>query len=311
MIGAGDDVADITSSWLSWLAHERQLASRTRRAYSSDWHQFIEFLNGHLAAPVALTDLASLESRDFRAWLAHLNRRDLKRSSIARAVASVRGFFAYIDRHYDVHNPSLRAMRTPGFKRALPRPLAFEEVLSIQQGMTERPVTDHWTGQRDLAVLMLLYGSGLRIGEAIELNRSDWRDEDYSGRNLRITGKGRKERIVPLLPQVSRSIDGYVADCPMILAPNGPLFVGVRGRRLQSGHIQKKVRNLRRALGLPETATPHALRHSFATHLLADGADLRAIQELLGHASLSTTQVYTQVDGTRLVQLYSTSHPRA
>ncbi|MEO1020856.1 MAG: tyrosine-type recombinase/integrase, partial [Pseudomonadota bacterium] len=230
---------------------------------------------------------------------------------IARAVASVRGFFCYIDRHYEVHNPSLRAMRTPSFKRALPRPLAVAEFVSIKEAVGDTSSQSSWTVTRDIAVLMLLYGAGLRIGEAIALNKSALGSEPAMATSLRLMGKGNKERVVPLLPQVSQAIVEYLNQCPIVICVEDALFVGVRGRRLQPAHIQKRVRDLRRALGLPETATPHALRHSFATHLLADGADLRAIQELLGHTSLSTTQIYTQVDSGRLQHLYAVAHPRA
>ncbi len=308
--GADDDLRETTQSWLSWLAHERQLAARTRKSYASDWAAFVGFTSGHLGGAVSLRSLATMDYRDFRAWLAHLTKNGLKRNSIARACASVRAFFDYVDRHYDVHNPALRAMRAPSFKRALPRPLAFGQISEIREEIGEKASSD-WTAKRDLALVMLLYGAGLRIGEAIGLSRSSIPDPIEQVTSVKVLGKGGKERVVPLLSQVVRAIDEYLRACPFQLAAEDPLFVGVRGKRVQPAAIQKKIRLLRQALGLPETTTPHALRHSFATHLLSDGADLRAIQELLGHANLSTTQIYTQVDDRKLVALYASAHPRA
>jgi integrase/recombinase XerC len=251
----------------------------------------------------------ALRTADFRAWLAARHGAELARSSTARAMAAVRSLFSYLDRRHDLHNPALKAMRTPRFHRALPRPLTAPQAqaVALSAGDVAR---EPWTGKRDTALLLLLYGAGLRIGEALALRRSDLGADPRQLRALRVLGKGGKERLVPVLPVIGEALAAYLAACPWPLEAASPLFLGSRGRGLRATVVQKQVRVLRGLLGLPETATPHALRHSFATHLLADGADLRVIQELLGHASLSTTQGYTAVDTERLARLYATAHPR-
>ena len=225
-------------------------------------------------------------------------------------MAAVRGFFRYLDRRHGVHNPALQAMRTPRLPHRVPRPLAESDAreLIVTAGADAR---QPWLGLRDTALLLLLYGAGLRIGEALSLDRRAIGVDPRALRSLRVRGKGDKERLVPVLPIVAEALAAYLAACPAPPLPDEPLFKGARGGRLQQGVVQKQVRQLRVGLGLPETATPHALRHSFATHLLGEGADLRAIQELLGHASLSTTQGYTEVDARRLISLYARAHPRA
>jgi integrase/recombinase XerC len=222
----------------------------------------------------------------------------------------LRGFYRFLDRQHAIRNPVLKAMRTPRFRRPLPRPLAADQAIEVTDAVGEQ-ASQPWIGQRDVAVLTLLYGAGLRIGEALGLDRRDVGPDPASLKGLQVRGKGNKERVVPILPVVAQAIAAYVEACPWPSPPDSPLFVGARGGRLQQSVVQKQVRMLRGVLGLPETATPHALRHSFATHLLGAGADLRVIQELLGHASLSTTQNYTAVDSARLTQLYAKAHPRA
>jgi integrase/recombinase XerC len=259
---------------------------------------------------VRLADLGRLKTLDFRAWLASRHRQELARSSTARAMAAVRGFFRYLDRRHQLHNPTLAAMRTPRFRRPLPRPLSPGQARDLTDSAGAAR-DEPWVGKRDTALLLLLYGAGLRIGEALALDRGDFGGDPAGLKGLRVVGKGSKERIVPMLPLVAAAVADYVAACPLPMTAATPLLLGVRGGRLQPSVVQRQVRSLRATLGLPETATPHALRHSFATHLLGDGADLRAIQELLGHASLSTTQGYTAVDAVRLAQLYAKAHPRA
>jgi integrase/recombinase XerC len=310
LIHATADLAAVVESWCAWLRAERRLAARTEEAYRQDMASFIAFLAGHFAADVALADLARLGLSDLRAWLAWRHGRSLAKTSTARAIAGVRSFFRFIDRRHGVHNPALQAMRTPRLPHRIPRPLAETDARDlILSARTE--ARELWLGHRDTALLMLLYGAGLRIGEALALDRRDIGMNPVDLRGLRVRGKGDKERIVPILPIVAEAIAAYLAACPIPPLPDEPLFKGSRGRRLQQGVVQKQVRQLRVTLGLPETATPHALRHSFATHLLGAGADLRAIQELLGHASLSTTQGYTEVDSRRLLALYARAHPRA
>ncbi len=306
---AAADLADVLAAWRGWLAGERRLATRSLTAYAHDLEAFIDFLGGHLGGPVTLADLARLTLADFRAWLAARHAQGLARSSTARAMAAVRGFFRFIDRRDGVHNPALKAMRTPRLPRRVPRPLSVDQASELAENAGE--ADDPWVAMRDRALLLLLYGTGLRIGEALALDRRDLGRDPTALRVLRVRGKGNKERLVPVLPVVAQAIADYAASCPSTSSGAEPLFRGVRGGRLNAGILQKRIRELRGILGLPECATPHALRHSFATHLLGAGADLRAIQELLGHASLSTTQGYTAVDTRLLLDVYAKAHPRA
>lgn len=300
--GLGQAVDD----WAAWLAHERRASPHTLAAYGQDLAEFLEFLTMHLGGPLTLETLGGLRLADFRSWLAARTSRGLARSSTARALSTVRGFFRRLERLDLVHNAAINVVRTPKVPKALPKALTAEEAfaaIDTAAGMADEP----WIAKRDAAILTLLYGAGLRIGEALSLDRRD----APAGPALRVRGKGNKERVVPLLPVVVEAIADYLDVCPHTLPPGGPLFVGKRGKRLQPSQVQASLRTVRRALGLPETATPHALRHSFATHLLAGGGDLRTIQELLGHASLSTTQRYTAVDTARLAEVYRATHPRA
>jgi integrase/recombinase XerC len=292
--------------WETWLAHERRLSPHTVAAYGRDLSDFLEFLTMHLGGPLSMAALDGLATADFRAWLSARAERGLARSSTARALSTLRGLFRWMEKRDLLHNTALASLRTPKVPQAVPKALSESEALSaITAAGTQ--AKQPWVAKRDAAILTLLYGTGLRIGEALSLNRED-RPE---GSAMRIIGKGGKERLVPLLPVVVDAIGEYLQSCPHDLGPKDPLFVGVRGKRLQPGQVQALLRALRRALGLPETATPHALRHSFATHLLAGGGDLRTIQELLGHASLTTTQRYTAVDTAHLAEVYRNAHPRA
>jgi integrase/recombinase XerC len=300
----------VIEGWRQWLASERRLAVLTRHGYADDLAGFLRFLAEHKGGLVQLADLAALGLPDLRAWLARRHTDGYARTSTARAMAAVRGFFRYADRRHGLHNPALQAIRTPRLPHRVPRPLAEVDARElIESARTE--ARDGWVGLRDTALLLLLYGAGLRIGEALALDREAAGTDPRASRSLRVHGKGGKERLVPILPVLAEALAAYLDACPAPPLPHDPLFKGVRGGRLQQGVVQKLVRELRIGLGLPETATPHALRHSFATHLLGAGADLRAIQELLGHASLSTTQGYTEVDARRLLALYARAHPRA
>jgi len=308
LLHATTDLAAVVDSWLAWLRSERRLAARTEQGYREDLSAFVRFMAAHRGGEVSLADLAALRLPDLRAWLAWRHGEEYARTSTARAIAAVRSLFRFVDRRHGVHNPALQAMRTPRLPHRLPRPLAEEDARDLISS-ARMEAREPWLGQRDTALLMLLYGGGLRIGEALALDRRDVGMDPRSLRGLRVRGK--EERLVPILPIVADAVAAYLAACPIPPLPDEPLFKGARGGRLQQAVVQKQVRQLRVTLGLPETATPHALRHSFATHLLGDGADLRAIQELLGHASLSTTQGYTEVDGRRLMALYARAHPRA
>ncbi|MFQ5775160.1 MAG: tyrosine recombinase XerC [Kiloniellaceae bacterium] len=310
MIGlaAAADLRAAVSDWQDWLRHERRASAHTRAAYDRDLGQFLAFLSTHLGGAPCLKDLAALRPADFRAWLAARAADGIERSSIARGLSVVRGFFRWLARAGLAENAALAAVRTPKVPRAVPKALSVEDAQEILDVAAE-PARAPWIGKRDAAVLTLLYGCGLRIGEALSLTRAEApRAGDEA---LLVTGKGGKQRAVPLLPLVVEAVQDYLAACPFELDTAGPLFVGARGGRLGARRVQERMAEARALLGLPATATPHALRHSFATHLLAGGGDLRAIQELLGHASLSTTQRYTEVDVAGLLAVYEAAHPRA
>lgn len=301
-----DDLAIAADAWFENIANERRLAANTIEAYRHDLTGFLAFLAGHLGGPPDLAALAALRPADVRAWLALRSTRGYERSSNARALASLRGFFRFLERRGLAPAAAVHAIRTPRAKRPLPRPLAENDAVEVVHSIAGLS-DERWIGLRDAALLTLLYGCGLRIGEALALDRA----ATPLGETLCITGKGGKQRLVPVLPVVREAVAAYLAACPLDPGREGPLFLGARGARLDPAVAQKQVRRLRVVLGLPETATPHALRHSFATHLLADGGDLRSIQELLGHASLSTTQRYTEVDSGRLLAIHRSAHPRA
>jgi integrase/recombinase XerC len=303
---AAPELARAAEAWLAHLAAERRAARHTLAAYRRDLDGFFEFLAEHLGGAPDMAALAGLATADFRAWLAERQRRGLAHASSARALSAVRAFFRRQARLGAFHNPALAALRTPKRPHGLPKPLAEDQALDLIDA-AEAAAAAPWLAKRDAAVLTLLYGAGLRIAEALALDR---RAAPF-GEALTISGKGGKQRRVPILPAIRQAVDEYLAGCPFALAPDGPLFVGARGRRLGPRTVQALIQRLRPLLGLPETATPHALRHSFATHLLAAGGDLRAIQELLGHASLSTTQRYTAVEPGRLLAIYDKAHPRA
>jgi len=300
------DTADACLRWQRWLAVEKASSVHTVRAYVGDVTGFLAFLRDHLGRRPSLNDLGNAGLRDFRGYLAHRAGRGTGVASRARNLSGIRSFFRYLDRSGLLHNPALAGLATPKRPRVLPRPLAEDDALATVDTAPDL-ATEDWLGLRDRALFALLYGCGLRLGEALSLSR---RDLPEDGR-LTVLGKGGKQRQVPVLPPVRDALRDYVAACPFALSADDPLFVGARGRRLNPGVAERQMRTLRAALGLPDTATPHALRHSFASHLLAGGADLRAIQELLGHSSLSTTQRYTEVDDARLMEIYRNAHPRA
>lgn len=305
-----DELAGHVRAWRDWLVRERRLAAGTLRAYAFDLGQFLAFVSGHLGDRVGVAELRRLDLADFRAWLAERRRRGYDRRTSMRAAAAVRSFFRFLDRRFGIHNPALALVRTPPVPRRLPRPVSEEQAVELLRAAAESDAPP-WVRARDRALLLLLYGCGLRIGEALALDCRDVGEQPERLRRLRVVGKGRREREVPVLPVVGEALAAYLQLRPFAREPDRPLFVGVRGRRLHQSLVTALLRRLRTTLGLPESATPHALRHAFATHLLAVGADLRAIQELLGHASLSTTQQYTGVDEVRLRRLYDRAHPRA
>lgn len=291
-------------AFLAWLGQERRAAPLTVEAYSADIARFLGFLTQHLGGEPDLPALAALRQADLRAWLAAEAAEGAGNATRARRLSAVRSFYRYLSRRHGVENPALTLIGTPRATKPAPRALATGEAREVTEQIAE--MSDAAAQQaRDTALFTLLYGCGLRIAEALAL---DVRDAPET--TLRVAGKGGKERIVPVLPIVREVIAAWLALHPD-RQPDSPLFVGARGGRLDPGVAQRTLRNYRRLYGLPEHATPHALRHSFATHLLAGGADLRSIQDLLGHASLSTTQRYTAVDEARLVEVWRKAHPRA
>ena len=315
---AAPDLQAALDGWRAWIADERRLSANTLDGYARDVAGFLTFLAGHLGGAAGLDDLAGLEPADFRAWLARRVSDGLAKSSTARAVSAVRGLFRYLERNGLAENAAIGGLRSPRLPRLLPRPLTAAQAGELVEaagraGPREGRAAGEagWLAKRDTAVMLLLYGCGLRIGEALGLFRAEAPPARAETTAMVVRGKGGRERTVPVLPVVAQAIADYLAACPLDLEPDGPLFVGQRGGRLNPGVVQKRTRELRRALGLPESATPHALRHSFATHLLAGGGDLRTIQELLGHASLSSTQRYTDVDEAGLLKAYRDAHPRA
>lgn len=303
---AAEDLRAAIGLWSAWLAGERRASPHTLAAYGRDLAFFLDFLTGHLGALPSLAAIEGLRTADFRAYLARRAGDDVARSSLARAISVLRGFVRFLERRGLASTVALTALRSPKLPPGVPKALAVADTLAALDEAAGQAACD-WQGKRDTAVLALLYGCGLRLSEALGLSRA----EAPAGDTLAITGKGRKERQLPVLPAVRAAVADYLAACPYVLLPNDPLFVGARGGPLNPRLVQRRMAALRGALGLPETATPHALRHSFATHLLAGGGDLRAIQELLGHASLSTTQRYTTVETERLLAVYNAAHPRA
>ena len=301
-------VAAEVEGWLRHLGDERRMSPKTVEAYRRDVLQFLGFLAGHLGGAPSLKELAALAPADVRAFLAARRAKGIGSRSLMRTLAGVRGFARFLERNGKGKVGALAAVRAPKIGKTLPRPLSVAAAKSMTDpGLSAGDEREPWLAARDAAVLGLLYGGGLRISEALGLKRTDFGSRD----TVTVTGKGRKERMVPVLPQVAKLIADYVALCPYNLPQDGPLFVGAKGGPLSARVVQLSMARLRGALGLAETATPHALRHSFATHLLARGGDLRSIQELLGHASLATTQIYTEVDAERLIEAYRSAHPRA
>lgn len=303
---AGDNLAEAIAAWRGWLAAERRVSTHTLDAYARDLAAFLGFLVDHLGAAADLAALAALKPADFRSYLAHRANDGIARSSIARSMSTLRNFFRFLDRTERIHNPAVKSVKTPRLPKSVPKALDETDALTAIRSagaLQEEP----WLAARDQALMLLLYGCGLRLGEALSLTWGTKTDAE----TLRVTGKGRKERVVPVLPIVRGAIAAYRDLCPFKMSGEAPLFLGRRGKPLSPRIMQRQMEKLRVQLGLHERATPHALRHSFATHLLAKGGDLRTIQELLGHASLSTTQRYTAVDESHLIKTYDKYHPRA
>jgi integrase/recombinase XerC len=304
------DTRQAAMEWLASLAKERRLSPKTVEAYGRDLRQFLAFLTHHLGEPPTIAGILALKPLDIRAFLAARRGERVGSRSLMRQLAALRSFARHLEREGHGTASAFAAIRTPKMDKTLPRPLSPASAVAVTEvetraGESRKP----WILARDAAVLALLYGSGLRISEALGIAR---RDAPVHGiDSVRVIGKGAKVRSVPVIAAVQQAVEEYLALCPYGQKPEEPLFVGARGGPLSPRIIQLAVEELRGALGLPASATPHALRHSFATHLLSRGGDLRGIQELLGHASLSTTQMYTKVDATRLMDAFDAAHPRA
>ena len=303
---AAHDLRAAIGLWTAWLAGERRASAHTLAAYGRDLAFFLDFLTEHLGELPSLATINALHPADFRAYLARRAQDQIERSSLARGLSVLRGFVRFLQRRGLASTTALVALRSPKLPQSIPKPLTIDDATGSVAAAGVL-ATSGWQGKRDTAILVLLYGCGLRLSEALGLTRA----EVPLGEILAITGKGGKQRLLPVLPAVRDAVTDYLAACPYALTREDPLFVGARGGPLNPRLVQRQMELLRGYLGLPQTATPHALRHSFATHLLGAGGDLRAIQELLGHASLSTTQRYTQVETERLLAIYAAAHPRA
>lgn len=302
------DLKSAIESWVSHLEAERGQSAATRDAYARDLRQLLAFLKRRLGHPPCLGDLERLDVKTFRAFLADRRKGGAVSRSLARSLSALRMFFRWAERENVISNRAISRISTPKIPHSVPKPLNVAAAATVVAD-DGAGAAEEWIAARDRAVLLLLYGCGLRISEALGLTAAT---APIGGREvMHISGKGGKERMVPALKIVSDAVERYMRLCPLPIAPGGPLFLGAKGGPLSPRIIQLVMERLRSDLGLPDTATPHALRHSFATHLLSAGADLRQIQELLGHASLSTTQAYTEVDRDRLLAVYDAAHPRA
>lgn len=292
--------------WLTSLASERHASPHTIRAYRTDLARFFEHLRNHNGAPPTLKDLSDAALSDFRSWLSRRAMEGVSSQSRARAVSSVRSFYKWLDKEGLIHNAAVRVLATPKIPHGVPKPMDVDQVFGLLGASKDE--AQNWCDLRDHALFTLLYGGGLRIAEALSLDMAAWENATDI---LRITGKGNKEREVPLLDEIRAAVNAYRAACPFAETKERPLFVGIKGGRMNAGLLQKRMRLWRKAMNLPETATPHALRHSYATHLLGQNLNLREVQTLLGHASLTTTQRYTEVDYAQMLDIFKKAHPRA
>ena len=308
LLSAAPDLREELGRWRWHLGSERRLAANTLEAYGRDVDQFLSFMTGHLGAVPAVSDISDLTTADLRAFLAARRREGVGPRTLARGLAGVRSLMRFLERDSGASTAAVRALRTPRQPKTLPKPIDVARAKRLTDPAEQLSETP-WIAARNAAVLSLLYGSGLRISEALSLRRGEAPRAGLE--TLRVIGKGGKARLVPVLPVVAEAVESYLAQCPYAPGLDAPLFVGARGGPLSPRIVQKAVEKMRVALGLPPAATPHALRHSFATHLLSGSGDLRTVQELLGHASLSTTQIYTAVETDRLLDVYDRAHPRS
>lgn len=304
---AAADLAERFHAWVDYLRNEKHFSSHTLRAYTTDILYFFEFMTRHIGHPPSMNDLGGTTIRDFRSWLAQRTVEGAGASTRARQLSSLRSFLKWMDKQGFLHNPAIGGVKTPKLPKRLPRALPPAQAKTLAGSLETIGHQEEWVAYRDRALFTLLYGCGLRISEGLQLNYGT----RPQGGEVRVMGKGSKERLVPVLPIVEQMIAEYIAHCPLNFEKDTPLFRGSRGDRLNQGVAQRQLRIIRKILNLPESLTPHALRHSFATHILVNGGDLRIIQELLGHASVSTTQRYTDFDNAQLLEIYNNAHPRA
>ena len=297
------DLADVLKRWQTYLKVEKNVSKHTFRAYTSDITNFLDFLSNHHGQAISIGHLSDTKITSFRSWLSQKAMDGASNASRARSLSGLKNFISWMDKQGIAHNAAIGGIRSPKLPRKVPRPLEQVQTFRLLEQMPD----DDWIALRDKALFTLLYGAGLRIDEALSLDIENLPRDGF----LRVRGKGNKERQVPILEQIEKALQCYINACPFPNQPAQPIFLGIRGGRLNQGVAQKAMRDLRRSLNLPETATPHALRHSFATHLLQNGANLREIQELLGHSSLSTTQRYTDINTEELMRIYKAAHPRA
>ncbi len=306
LVTLAPDLEKRIREWQDFLRYEKQVSKHTFRAYNTDICQFFSFLRDHIGQPPSINDLSEVSIRDFRAWMSRKHIDGAKNASRARSLSGVKNLLKWLDKNGIMHNAAISTVRSPKLPHTLPKPVHREQTLELLKSAALFTKED-WIGQRDRALFTLLYGCGLRIDEALSLNLKDMPRDGF----IRVIGKGNKERQVPALDIVTATLQSYIAQAPFGMMPDEPLFRGAKGGRLNQGVAQKAMRTLRTTLGLPANVTPHALRHSFATHLLEEGANLREIQEMLGHASLSTTQRYTEINAKELMAIYKKAHPRA
>ncbi|MCK5375325.1 MAG: tyrosine recombinase XerC [Alphaproteobacteria bacterium] len=302
-----EDLREKLECWQDYLQNEKQVSPHTLRAYTTDVSHFIAFLFDHLGKSPGLNDLSAVSIRDFRSWLSRKAIEKTSNASRARSLSGIKNLLSWLDKQGIMHNAAINTVRSPKLPHKLPRPLHENQAFEV---ITNGDMLEakNWIGKRNNALFTLLYGCGLRISEALSLNLENMPRDGF----LRVIGKGNKERQVPVISIVETTLDYYLEACPYPTDDlNRPIFLGSHGKRLNQGVAQRAMRRIRSSLGLPGNATPHALRHSFATHLLQNGANLREIQELLGHTSLSTTQRYTEVNAEEMMRIYNAAHPRA
>jgi integrase/recombinase XerC len=294
-------VNQLYQKWQDFLKHERKFSKHTITAYLTDLLYFFKFLNQHFGEEITEDILKNLTITDLRSWLTNRKNQDLTFASTARALSTIRNFFTYLQQFENIENQIVFNIRTPKLEKPIPKALSQEQVMAIIQEINE----NDWISKRDKALLILIYSCGLRITEALSIRKNQ-----IGENKITVTGKRSKERVVPVLAIASESLKSYLNSCPYLINNEDPIFLGKQGKPLNPAIFQRYIRELRNNLGLPTTTTPHAFRHSFASHLLEEGADLRSIQELLGHESLSTTQIYTKVDTKRLLDAYNKFHPK-